>query len=170
MEFIEKIERVILKVLQYMLSAILIAVAISVSWGVFTRYVLNNASQWTHEFSGFGLAWLTFLGAAYALFNGNHIRFETLYDKLPRRIQLVLRTVFNGLMLAFVGYLTYYGYFLALRSLGNDTISLPLTKGYFFSVIPIAGALMVLALIFDTIKAFKNDKKVETRIEEERLI
>ena len=170
MVIIDKIERAILAFLKYALIIILIAVAISVSWGVFTRYVLNAAAQWTHEFSSFGLAWMTFLGAAYALFNGNHIRFETLYDKLPQNIQLMLKVFFNGAMLSFVAYLSYYGYFLALRSMGNETLSLPLTKGYFFAIIPVAGVLMAIALIFDTIKAFKKVEKVEVEASEERLI
>ena len=96
MQFIDKLEKSILIVLKWSLIILLTAVALSVSWGVFTRYVLNAASTWTHEFSGFGLVWMTFLGSAYALFNGKHIRFETLYDIMPRRIQLVITAIFNS--------------------------------------------------------------------------
>ena len=170
MLFIEKMERAILAFLKWALIILLIAVTVSVSWGVFTRYVLNAAAQWTFEFSGFTLVWITFLGSAYALFNGKHIRFETLFDKLPRRMQLVVTTIFNSAMIIFVLYLAYYGFFLMMRSMGNETVSLPLTKGFFYSIIPIGGALMALALIFDTIKAFKGQEKVETKIDEERLI
>lgn len=170
MLFIEKIEQAIMAVLKWALIVLLIAVTVSVSWGVFTRYVLNAAAQWPFEFSGFVLVWITFLGSAYALFNGKHIRFETLFDLLPKRLQLVVTTIFNSAMIIFVLYLSYYGFFLMMRSLGNETVSLPLSKGFFYSIIPIGGALMALALIFDTIKAFMGTAKVETNVEDERLI
>lgn len=170
MQFLDKMERAILAVLKWALIILLIAVTISVSWGVFTRYVLNAAAQWPFEFSGFVLVWITFLGSAYALFNGKHIRFETLFDLLPRPMKLVVTTIFNSTMIIFVLYLSYYGYFLMMRSFGNETVSLPLSKGFFYSIIPIGGALMALALIFDTIKTFKGQEKVETKIDEERLI
>ena len=156
MQFIDKLERVIMIFLKWALVVLLIAVTLSVSWGVFTRYVLNAAAQWTHEFSGFTLVWLTFLGSAYAIFKGNHIRFESLFDMLPRPIKLTIHTIFNSAVFIFIIYLVYYGYHLAMRSMGNETVSLPLTKGYFFLVIPLGGTLMAIALIIDTIKAFKR--------------
>lgn len=170
MLFIYKIERAILAVLKWALIVLLLAVTISVSWGVFTRYVLNAAAQWPFEFSGFVLVWITFLGSAYALFNGKHIRFETLFDLLPRPMKLAVSTIFNSAMIIFVLYLTYYGFFLMMRSMGNETVSLPLPKGFFYSIIPIGGVLMALALVFDTIKMFMGTEQEETKIEEERLI
>lgn len=183
MEFIEKIERIIMGVLKWALIFLLIAVTISVSWGVFTRYVLNAAAQWTHEFSGFTLAWITFLGSAYAILKGNHIRFETIFEMLPRKVRLVIQTILNSAVFVFVVYLSYYGYHLAMRSMGNATVSLPLPKGFFFAIIPVGGALMAIALIIDTLKAFKKKEEPSAQaiaeaqaaaqaqsLEEERLI
>ncbi len=170
MQFLDKMEQAIVKFLKWSLIILLLLVTVSVSWGVFTRYVLNNAATWTFELSGFILVWITFLGTAYALFNGKHIRFETLYDKLPRKMKLVVTTIFNAATTIFVLYLSYYGYFLMMRSFGNETVSLPLSKGFFYAIIPIGGALMALAIIFDTIKTFKGQENVETKVDEERLI
>jgi len=156
MQYIDKIERVIMVFLKWALVILMIAVTISVSWGVFTRYVLDAAAQWTFEFSGFTLVWITFLGSVYAIFKGNHIRFETLFDMLPRRIRLTVHTILNSSMIIFVLLLAYYGFSLAMRAMGDETVSLPLTKGYFYLILPIGGALMALAFVFDTIKAFKR--------------
>lgn len=156
LERIERIDRIILNSLKWAMILLMILVTVSVSWGVFTRYALRSAALWTGELSGFMLVWITYLGAAYAVLKKTHIRFESLFDILPKSVRIVLDTIFNLAMMFFVAVLMYYGYILAMASMNSLTISLPITKGYFLLILPISGALMVYGFLVDIIKTFKR--------------
>ena len=141
--------RILMNGLKGCLIILTAAVTFSVCWGVFTRYVLNSAAQWTGEFSGYCLVWITFLGGAYAVFQRTHIRFESLIEALPKPIQMIIDTIFNLAMLFFVSVVTFYGGRLALNSMGDETLSLPFTKGFVYLVLPIGGTLMVIGLLME---------------------
>jgi len=141
-------------------------VTVSVTWGVFTRYVLNEAATWTGELSGYCLVWITFIGSAYAIFQKTHIRFESLIDILPRPIKLTIETIFSLSMLFFVSVIMVYGGRLAFNSMGDETLSLPLTKGIIFLVLPISGALMVIGFLMELINNYREDKSSSTKTPE----
>lgn len=52
----------------------LVAIAIAVPWGVFTRYVLNSAASWPEPFSILLTIVLTFLGGAACYRTSTHMR------------------------------------------------------------------------------------------------
>ncbi|MBP1932719.1 TRAP transporter small permease [Ammoniphilus resinae] len=148
------------------LIILMAVITFSVTWGVFTRYVLNAAASWTGELSGYCLAWITFIGSAYAIFQKTHIRFESLIEVLPRPIRLTIETIFSLAMLFFVSVLLVYGGRLALNSMGDETLSLPVTKGIIFLVLPISGAIMFIGFLVELIQLYRGDKSSSTKIAE----
>lgn len=154
MQFLDRIDRAIKEGLKWCLIILMFAVTVSVSWGVFTRYVLNAASTWTFEFSGFCLAWISLLGSANLIYKKNHIRFESLFDALPKSARLAVQTLLNLFMIIFVAVIMVLGYKLAINAMEDATVSLPISKGVVYLILPISGALMLLGLISDTVHAF----------------
>lgn len=148
--------RIILNGLKWSLIILIAAVTFSVSWGVFTRYVLQSAAQWTGEFSGFALVWITFLGTAYAIFQKTHIRFESLIDAFPRSLRLFIQAIFNIATLLFVVIIMVYGLQLAMNSMGDATISLPISKGFVYLVLPLSCAIMVIGLLAELTTLFRR--------------
>mgnify|MGYP001455584530 CR=1 FL=1 len=144
--------RIMMKGLEGVLIFLTGLVTLSVGWGVFTRYVLHSASEWTGELSGYCLVWITFLGSAYAIFKRSHIRFETLVELLPRPLQFVIETLFCLMMLVFVSVITVYGARLAFNSMNDQTLSLPFSKGVVFLILPIGGILMVVGFLMELFK------------------
>lgn len=146
--------RILMNGLKGSLIVLTAAVTFSVCWGVFTRYVLNSAADWTGEFSGYCLVWITFLGSAYAIFHRTHIRFESLIDAFPKPLKVAIETVFNMAMLFFAAVITYYGAKLAFNSMGDETLSLPVSKGVVYLILPIGGLLMFIGLFMEFVKPF----------------
>ncbi len=116
-----------------------------VSLGVFFRYVLDAALAWYDEFASYLLVWLTFYGAVVASYRRRHIGFELVVNRAAPSTRKIIEAVSETLVLAFQVILFYYGWLLT-QKMGDETaISLEWIKmGWVYSVIPIAGALMLL--------------------------
>ena len=156
MQLLSRIDRIINAGLRWTLIILMIAITLSVFWGVFTRFILQNSATWTGEFSGFSLVWITFLGSAYAVYQKSHIRFESLFDMLPRSIRLVIQTIFNFMMLIFFVIILITGFNLSMGAMSAETVSLPITKGMAYLILPIGSAIMILGFVSDTLNSFKR--------------
>ena len=156
MQFLSRFDRIMEAGLKWTLVLLMSAITLSVFWGVFTRFVLQNAATWTGEFSGFSLVWITFLGSAYAVYHKSHIRFESLFDMLPKSIGLVIQTIFNLAMLAFFAIIVIYGFNLSMGAMTAETVSLPITKGVAYLVLPVGSLIMMLGFFSDMFNSFKR--------------
>jgi C4-dicarboxylate transporter DctQ subunit len=56
-----------------------------VTYGVVMRFVFNDPQNWTDELATYGLLWMVFLGLAYTLSTGAHIRIDFFINALPPR-------------------------------------------------------------------------------------
>ena len=63
------------------LSSVLV---LSVSWQVFSRYVLNSPSTFTDEVSRFLFIWVGLMGAAYTMGQKRHLAIDLLPMKLEK--------------------------------------------------------------------------------------
>lgn len=156
MQFLSRLDRSITAGLKWTLVILMTAITLSVAWGVFTRFILQNSATWTGEFSGFSLVWITFLGSAYAVFEKTHIRFESLFDMLPHSIRLVIQTIFNLLMLIFFVIIVITGFNLSMGAMTAETVSLPITKGVAYLILPIGSVIMMIGFLSDTLNSFKR--------------
>ncbi len=137
------IERLLDRVLLAMF-AVMVAVTV---WQVFARYVLQAPTIWSEELARFLMVWVTMLGSAYVIRTGEHVSVTVFIDLLPRRARLAVDFVRDGLTIALMGMLAWYGATFAL--LGARRIStglnLPMTYAYF--AIPAGAALIALFLL-----------------------
>lgn len=67
---------------------------------VIARYLLRNPSPELFEVTQYAFPWGVLLGAACAQRYRDHIRFNILYDKLPRRARLGIDIVFDSAITA----------------------------------------------------------------------
>jgi TRAP-type C4-dicarboxylate transport system permease small subunit len=70
---------------------------------VLARYVLHVSIPWTEEVSRYLLVLMTFVGAALALRDRQHIAITFLLDRLPATQRLWVDLVFNVLIMCFLG-------------------------------------------------------------------
>lgn len=64
---------------------------------VIMRYFLGSPTIWTGEISGYIFIWTMFVGAAYTLRQGKHIRIDLLITYLPEKTRTIL-DVFTGVV------------------------------------------------------------------------
>ena len=145
MKAIQRLFSRVITVLEWWAVLLLVLMVVLVSLGVFCRYVLGASLAWYDEFASYLLVWLTFYGAVAASYHHRHISFEMVVNRFLPNTRRIVGGVAELCVLGFQVVLFYYGWTL-MQKMGDETaISLPWVKmGWVYSVLPIAGGLMLL--------------------------
>lgn len=97
-------------------GALLILAMLAIAAEVIMRNVAGVSFGAVDELSGYALAIASTWGFAYALLHRTHIRIDTAYLLLPRRVQAGLDLLAMAGMIAFFGFVLRYGWDLLARS------------------------------------------------------
>ena len=101
MELLKRIYNLIIIFFEEILStAALITCALAIVIQVFYRYFLNISLEWPFELSIYAYIWTLYLGAAWGIREGHHVKFNILYDKLPPKVQKMVNIIFNTITTA----------------------------------------------------------------------
>ncbi|MCD6552348.1 TRAP transporter small permease [Thermotoga sp.] len=82
----------------HMPSILLFAFTLSMFLQVLLRYVFKFPSPELYEITSYSFVWTVLLGAAYAHRYRDHLKFNIIYEKLPRKAQLVIDITFDSLI------------------------------------------------------------------------
>lgn len=151
-----------------LVSVILFAVLVCVTvWQVFTRQVLNDPSTWSEELSKILFVWLAFSGSAFLFGERGHIAVDFLARKLPVSTQRILQTIVQVIIVIFAGLAMIWGGYLAASIAWNQQMTaLPLTLGWVYVVIPIAGVFIAIFAVVDLIAVATGREPAYPEIDE----
>ena len=136
-------------------AATLMAIlSLVVCWQVFARYVLQKSPIWVEEFSVTAIMWIGLLGAAAAVWTGDHMRLEFVTKKLPKNWGIGLEVLIDTAIGAFALFLLQHGLVLtrAMWDSQMSTIKLPL--GITYLVLPIAAMFMIIFAVLRVVGKF----------------
>lgn len=133
--------------LEKLLIAMMFAIVVTVTWQVFSRFVLSDPSSFTEELSRYLLIWIGILGAAYAYKTKAHLGLDLFVSKMEgnnKRVTLMLIEVvviiFAATVMVFGG-ATLVSITLELK---QTSAALGIQMGFVYSVIPLSGLLFIL--------------------------
>ncbi|MEY8141170.1 TRAP transporter small permease [Falsihalocynthiibacter sp. CO-5D18] len=111
--------------------------AMTVLWGVMTRYITERPAVWTTELSGILFTWVVFIGAMTAFREGKHIRVTLFIDILPDALQKILLKAGDFIVLGFLVYVTYLSFLMMLNgaSRPSPVLNIPFSMVYLATVI-----------------------------------
>ncbi|MCP4398058.1 MAG: TRAP transporter small permease [bacterium] len=134
-------------IVKYVMLVMTTAIFAIILFTVFSRYMFNYVISWSEEVPRYLLVWIGFLGAALAVDRKEHIGFDYLFNKLPTRAREVLALFLNlGIVLIGLVMLVYGIDF--VKQFGADWMeSIPYTNIWFYTALPISGALILLFVI-----------------------
>lgn len=114
----------------------LFTIVVCIFCQVVSRYAFGRPLVWVEEFSTYCFIWSVYLGAAYALIKGRHIRVTTLVDTFPLGVQKILAVLTYCCLIFFLVVLAKNGLKQVAIESAQHTIALPvsLPRKYFFSV------------------------------------
>ena len=122
---------------------------------VVRRFVLNYSSAWAEETARYAFIYLGYIGAAYAVRERAHIRFDVVLHRMPPRLHGYVFLLAEIGTLVFAGFAMYW----SLKTLGQlirfDAASpvLRVNKAWFVAALPIGFALIILR----TLQAIARD-------------
>ncbi|WP_420393190.1 TRAP transporter small permease [Acuticoccus sp.] len=143
--------RVVDAVVAAVTAALVAATVVITCTAVVFRYLLDSALPWPEEIASYLLVWISFFGAYLALRREGHISFDMLLDALPRAVTLGIRVAIDLVLIGFFGIILV----LSVRMISVvgwteiETAAIP--QGVFMAVLPIASALLVVALVADLV-------------------
>jgi TRAP-type C4-dicarboxylate transport system permease small subunit len=83
----------LLNVCAYFGAFLVFALALSICYDVFMRRVFNRPTIWATDFSEYMLLSMTFLGAAWLLRDGSHVRMTILVERMSPQRALLTNTI-----------------------------------------------------------------------------
>jgi TRAP-type C4-dicarboxylate transport system permease small subunit len=129
-------------------SAILVGLLLIVWAQVVSRYVFNNSLAWTEEAARYLMIWGVLLGVNLAFLRGYLISINFITEKLPERVQVVMRLVRKLFALFYTGILAYYGVFLTLLGTKMESPAMGLQYTWVFAAVPTGAAFLFILFLF----------------------
>lgn len=147
------------KLLEKILMLAMAAIVVTVTWQVFSRFIMQSPSSFTEELARFLLIWIGILGSAYAYQSKAHLGLDLFVDKLAPVKQKPVRILIELIVLVFAcGVMMYGGALLVLMNieLKQTSAALGLNMGLIYSAIPLSGALIMLFCLDNIIRLIKS--------------
>jgi TRAP-type C4-dicarboxylate transport system permease small subunit len=121
---------------------------------VITPYGFNYVLSWSEEVPRYLLIWISFLGAAACVDLRDHIAFEYLSDRFPARMRAAVQVLINLAIFGFGWIMLLYG-IRFVEAFGGDFMeSIPFTNVWYYTALPVSGALMMLYSLRDQLNVW----------------
>ena len=131
--------------LEETIAAVAVAVIIgSVAWGVLTRYVTSQPATWAGEIATLAFAWVVFLGASACIKYQMHPTIDLLLNRLPRGLRRVVAGLNHLLLLAFCGFMVWFGTRFAIDAWESPSAVLRLPMTWLYGPVAFCFALMIV--------------------------
>ena len=140
-------------------GVLLLLVALAVSYSVLSRYLGFKPPVWVLQYTEYALLWITFLGAAWLLREGGHIKIDTLVMRLKPRALKRVDIIDNILGIAVCVTIFWFGTFHTIdlyRRMIMDVKGVSVPKFAFFLIIPIGGLMLLIQFIRDLVSRAKS--------------
>ncbi len=135
-----------------------LAMVIIIIIGVTFRYVLKLPLRFDAEYTGYLLVMISFVGAAYALKAGSHVRVDIVIRYLPRRLHAWIQVVTDIISLGCMGLLFWYMWDMAYSNLLKGVLSItPMETplGIIQMLLPLGALLFILQLLVEFAKSLR---------------
>ena len=126
----------------------LVVIVIIITYGVFTRYVLNSAASWPEPMAVLLMIWVSFLSAVVCYREYRHIGVAIVPSLLDKRGKFYLGWIVELCMLGTNLFMLYYGILLCQVTWYQVIAELPaVSVGITYLPIPFGGMVTTLFII-----------------------
>ena len=153
-------------------SWLIVSLTLTISWEVFSRYVLDHPHSWAFDAMIMQYGTLFMMAGAYTLAKNGHVRGDVLYSFFMPRTQATIDLIlFIVFFIPGVFALTYAGYTFAVESWVMNEHSSITSEGPpiypFKTVLPLAGAFLLMQGIIEIFRCVVCIKRGEWPSREE---
>ncbi len=131
-------------------SGALLLLVISVTWQVFSRYVLNDPSSFTDELARYLMIWFGLLGASYLFGKNGHLAITLFINAINKKYQKLSYILIHFTSLSFICLAMIKG---GIHLMGRTTMqyspALQIPMSYVYFILPLAGSLMCIYILIN---------------------
>lgn len=141
--FIKSIDKHLSQFLIFLMALMVL----TVTWQVFSRFILQAPSSYTEELARFLLIWIGVLGSSYALRTKSHLGIDLIAQKANQKRKDTINLIVYTIIILFSFFVMVIGgiYLVDLTlSLNQISAALGIKMGYVYLVLPLSGALMII--------------------------
>jgi TRAP-type transport system small permease protein len=155
---VDAIAKIVRAVILLQASAIFVIIIVT----VVTRYGFNFVLSWSEEVPRYLLIWVSFLGAAACVDLKDHIAFDYLYKRFPAPVRALVQVLINAAIFGFGWIMLLYGIRFVEHFGGDFMESIPFTNVWYYTALPVSGALMMLYSLRDQLNVwFHRERALE---------
>lgn len=150
-------------IIQKLLIVMMLAIVLTVTWQVFSRFILQTPSSFTEELSRFLLIWIGVLGASYAYFTRAHLGLDLFVTKLHPDKQRIAKILNEIVVIIFALLILLYGglsLVLLTLELEQRSATLGIQIAWVYSVLPLSGCLISLHTINNLLHLIRHTGEV----------
>lgn len=115
---------------------------------VICRYVFNNSLVWSEELVRFLVVWMCLVGSAVSNFDDDHMTINIIVEKFPRKVQFVVYTIRQVLIIVFCVVSSYSSIPLLKAAGGSNLGALPIPGFAWRGAATVGLAVMALMTLF----------------------
>lgn len=146
-------ERVIDKVVRWIVIVLMLVMTVTVSMQILFRYVFNIPLGWSEEVARFSFAWVSFFGASALMRVREHINVTVFLGRFPPRLRAGAVLVANLCGLICVYFFLIGGISLTTNEWRQLAPAMQIPMGWVYLVIPISAGLMAIWIVIQTIES-----------------
>ena len=159
---LDVMDKILTAIIAVLLAAIIVLVLIQVA-----ARNMKMSTPWTEEIAKYLLIWLTFLGAPVVFRRNEHLMVDLLYVRYSPKVRWISRLIFDVFIIAFMVYLTIFGYELCVHPSTLKFVSPAsgLPRVYIYAALPLGSALMLIYVLYDiwhTIQIMRGNEEDST--------
>lgn len=157
----KKILDPIIKVLSWLVAAVLGLAICLVVIQIVSRYVFSDPVSWTELGARYLFVWIVMLAIPISYYKGNAFAFDLLIEKLPKKLALVISTITNLLCLIFTCYYFWQGVQLCVTAGWRVSSGIPIKMGFMYVAQPICAGVLALVIVGQIIDGFAKKEEVD---------
>jgi TRAP-type C4-dicarboxylate transport system permease small subunit len=149
------------RVMAFVACALVVALLVCVSLGVFTR-TAGNPLIWTDELSRFLMVWLAVFGWILASRKQIHVRIRFFQDLLPARLHALVEIAIQCIVSAFGVLVAWYSIGLVVKNHDLEATSLPISMAWMYVPLVLAGAVTSVQSAWEVAQVL-HKRRVDSR-------
>jgi len=128
---------------------ILLAMVVMIGREAIGRYFFGSPTDWVVELSGFLLVGIVFMGGAFILQEGAHLRVDILYSRFGRRTRTWIDLLACVVALPFLGMLAWQSAKLAWKAWASGEVSIVMRWPLYLPelLVPVGVAMLLAQLL-----------------------
>lgn len=157
LDFLEKIERILLTVSMGVMSVIIV-------YQVILRYFFSRSNSWSEELARYLMIFSAMVGAAIAVRRNTHLQIDILINYLKPQIKRLFIIISTLVGTAFLVFLFIYSVRLVGIGRSNMSAGINVSMAIPYTFIPVGVVLMILAsleVVFKNVDEIKHDRSRE---------